>query len=655
MRVRLSLIMVALPLRALLAQCPDGSPPPCGRRPAAARAVLDPHAVAVLPFRVTTSDTLLGEGFAELLAAQFTGEGSPRAVDMATVLSSWRQAGGGLRAPLPRARAVSLGRELGAGLISEGSIVGLGNQVTVTTTLVAVPGGEVRGQAASISGPADSLDALLRRTTTALLASIGGQAGGPAARFTDSPAAMRAYLEGLSAWRRGRLDTAAAAFDRAIAEDSSFAQARFRRYLAANWGVNGALPNGRYARLAWDRRDGLSIRERALLETLLGPNYPAPRLLETKVQARQQLAQRYPDSPDSWYFLGDMYFHYGRPVVPVQYLEFARDALEKSAAIDSQAEVLGHVVWTALLLRDTATLRRSWRAFDRTQADERWTLSWQAAATLHDAAGLQMLRRELAEMRSPPTVFSSVAAIGSPAPARDVDEMFDRLAATTGGQQEARAVLEFIRGLSAAVHGRPGAAERAWALSAPTLADEARIERDLEGDAEGMDVAGALDRAARGTDERLRCIAELWHRSHGDSATVDAEHWRSSSPHCARSLDVASLGYSRASDAEARLMVLDSTVHNTLSVATTEAYEAPVLARAWEQRGNPARAAVASRLAVNAVQDLRMEGRLSVLAGDTAAAVHAWRAWLALTTEAEPLLRPVRDSIQAQADRLEHR
>ena len=222
-------------------QCPDGSPPPCGAAPAARAVAVDPNRVAVLPFRVTTSDTLLGEGFAELLATQFTGEGSPRAVDMATVLSAWRHAGGGLRSPLPRSRAIGLARALGAGLVTEGSIVGLGSRVTVTASLVAVPGGEARGRTDPVTGPADSLDVLLQRTTTSLLASMGGQNTSPGMRFTDSPDAMRAYLEGLHAWRRGRLAEAAAAFDRAIAADSSFAQAWFQRYLAANWGFEGRV------------------------------------------------------------------------------------------------------------------------------------------------------------------------------------------------------------------------------------------------------------------------------------------------------------------------------------------------------------------------------------------------------------------------------
>src|SRR5882672_2540456 len=64
----------------LVAQCPDGTPPPC----AGARAP-DVHRIAILPFRVTTADTLLGEGIPELLAAEFTGENGPRAVHMGTV------------------------------------------------------------------------------------------------------------------------------------------------------------------------------------------------------------------------------------------------------------------------------------------------------------------------------------------------------------------------------------------------------------------------------------------------------------------------------------------------------------------------------------------------------------------------------------------
>src|SRR5205085_354118 len=86
----------------LSAQCPYGSPPPCaGRRapPAAAAVTIDSNRIAVLPFRVATADSLLGEGIAELVAAEFQGSRGLRAVHMGSVLTAWRRAGGGLRSP----------------------------------------------------------------------------------------------------------------------------------------------------------------------------------------------------------------------------------------------------------------------------------------------------------------------------------------------------------------------------------------------------------------------------------------------------------------------------------------------------------------------------------------------------------------------------
>src|SRR6185295_18282693 len=101
--------------------------PPCRQAPAPVRSVpVDPRRVAILPFRVTTADSLLGEGFAELLAQEFTGEGGPRAIEMSTTLNSWRRAGGGLRSPLTQDSARAVSRRLGAGILCEGTIVGLG-------------------------------------------------------------------------------------------------------------------------------------------------------------------------------------------------------------------------------------------------------------------------------------------------------------------------------------------------------------------------------------------------------------------------------------------------------------------------------------------------------------------------------------------------
>src|SRR5262245_53955376 len=125
----LALIAMAAVSRTADAQCANGSPPPCPVAPQAPRLPpLDANRIAVLPFRGTTADSLLGEGFAELLAPEFTGEGAPRSVDMATTLSAWRLAGGGLRSPLAQDAALRLARSLGAGIVAQGSIVGVGQR-----------------------------------------------------------------------------------------------------------------------------------------------------------------------------------------------------------------------------------------------------------------------------------------------------------------------------------------------------------------------------------------------------------------------------------------------------------------------------------------------------------------------------------------------
>jgi hypothetical protein len=475
---------------------------------------------------------------------------------------------------------------------------------------------------------------------------------------------MRAYLEGLSAWRRGRLGGAAEAFDRAIADDSAFAQARYRRYLAANWGVPGRIPTSGYARLAWDRRAALSERERLTLETLLGPRYPAPRLLEERFSARRSLTERLPDSPDAWYFLADYYFHYGRAVEPTRFLDLARVGFERSAAIDSQATSLSHLVWTGIVTQDTALLRRTWPALERTDDAPRWILGWLAAATAGDAATLAALRRRPVDRADDPEALQGAfAAGGAVVPPALVDEMFERwLAATTS--DASRSAVQLYRGFALAMTGRPAAAERVWATlptAAAHQADELRLQLDLSGEAVGIDVGGGGRRLAEAVTRdsavtrRAACLLALWRHERGDTTPVDPERYRAVRPRCAQALEAAALGRSLANEAETRLLVLDSLLHNAMSTQLSEWYDAPVIAHAWERRGQPARAAAASRHAIAFNSGLRLEGRLAAVAGDTVGAISAYRRWLRLTTYAEPVLQPRRDSVRAELARLEGR
>jgi hypothetical protein len=85
-----------------------------------------------------------------------------------------------------------------------------------------------------------------------------------------------------------------------------------------------------------------------------------------------------------------------------------------------------------------------------------------------------------------------------------------------------------------------------------------------------------------------------------------------------------------------------------------------VLARAWESRGDYRRAASAARLilegqgapSIARATGARMEGRLSLLAGDTTGAIAAYQRYLDLRRDAEPVLIPQRDSVRAELAKL---
>src|SRR5690242_9210563 len=200
MRVVPPLVLLACLARFAAAQCPDGSPPPCAPLSLAAP---DPGRIAVFPFHVTTTDSLLGEGVAELIAGELTGEGGPRAVHMGTALRTWRRAGGGLRSPLGHAAEMRAAADLGAGLVLEGSVVGLGQRLTLSAQVVSVPSGTVH-RASLVSGLPDSLPRLIERLAAEVLAVSGASRRVSPQRLSESPAAVRAYIEGLAQFRRGR-------------------------------------------------------------------------------------------------------------------------------------------------------------------------------------------------------------------------------------------------------------------------------------------------------------------------------------------------------------------------------------------------------------------------------------------------------------------
>ena len=637
------------------AQCADGSPPPCVSRPAPAPArQIDRNVVAVLPFHVTTSDTLLGEGFAELLTSEFTGEsGAPRALDMGTVLADWRRSGGRPRVPLPRERALAIARTLGAGLMTEGSIVGLGRQITVTARLYEVPSGRPIGEGTRVQAHADSLDTALRQTASNLLASYGApRSAAVGARFTSSPEAMRSYLQGLVEYRRGRLSRSSAAFEQAIALDSTFAQAIYRRYWLQFWSQPPVIRNAQI----WGVRQRLSTLERSIVEVILGPNFPDTATTPEIVNGAVRLAATMSDSPEALFFAGDELYHYGPSIDASDHLERARDFMLRAYRVDSQATTLRHLVEIASYLRDTALLRQSIAPMLRSEDPSHQVYAWIAAAQIGDTLTLARVRRELTT-EGMNNRFTSLAQLPA-LPHKLMDELYDRWERALPTPEAQRAFRQGALAAILATQGRLREASEASVGQRETLLLMA-LANAIPG-ASADTLAQTLLGGRQANDVALRrrqCWVALTQLQRGDTTITPPANGDAG---CTWAYELVRLTkspqFSRIALAE------HEAAYRARFSFGVRGYEAYLLAQAWEKLGDPRRALAAIRLrsaggiALPAAPWVWYdEGRLALAAGDTVGAIRAYRNYADYMASADANFAERRAHARAEVARLTRR
>ena len=145
-----------------------------------------------------------------------------------------------------------------------GSIVATGTQVRLSADLYGADGKNLAR--AQEDGSSDSVLALVDSLSLRLVREIWqSNEPVPSVRVsgltTGSLAAMREYLVGEQAYRRSTWDSAAAAFTRAIALDSTFALAHYRLATTVGWAGGLGLADGLKASDAARRfSDRLSVR-----------------------------------------------------------------------------------------------------------------------------------------------------------------------------------------------------------------------------------------------------------------------------------------------------------------------------------------------------------------------------------------------------------
>jgi TolB-like protein len=205
----------------LSAQCPDGTPPPCGARAGPAA-----HSVAVLTFENVTRDTAaqyLAEGLADQIYTRLGG------VTRLTMIS--RTAVRRLRSP-EQLSVQQLGRTLNAAYLVNGSIRVAGGRVRVSAEALRAATGESVWSAA-FDRAGDELIGLEEAIATEVAAGVAGRLSPQErstlrSRVTSNSRAYEQFLRGnvlLARRSGGALRDAIAAYQAATAADQDFADA----------------------------------------------------------------------------------------------------------------------------------------------------------------------------------------------------------------------------------------------------------------------------------------------------------------------------------------------------------------------------------------------------------------------------------------------
>ncbi len=679
-------------------------------------AKLDPDLIAVIPFRVGGAPTLgyLREGMIDLVAAKLSGEGGTRAADPRSVMNAWRRTAGSDQEDLPVHTALELARRLGAGQLLLGGLVGTSNHLVLSASIITVRDGKTSAQA-NVEGAADSLPLLVDRLVAQLITAKTGREQEHTGLLQTPLPALRAYLEGQAAYRRGDYGESVARFERALELDSTFALAGLALASAAGWATApGAARRG--LERAWAGHDRLSARDRALLIAEVGPRYPEPSPLAEYLAAWERAVDLAPDQPDRWYELGDVYFHDGPYLRIDSSQQRAAEAFRRAIALDSGTAPLGHLLEIALLHGDTGTVRRLGALYlaRDSAGDVADFYRWRIATGLHDAPALQALRARSAQMdlQSLWRIMNFAALDGSHLD--DADRAAIAVRSRAGSGSEWQRSKLYLRAFELN-RGRPQAA-----LADTATADELeygphaglyqRVLDALYGDgdsASGAQAAAEVIRSASrpqgaGPTERATryadlCVGELWRIEHGESGSASQAITRlrrarapGDSPQvlaintvCATILEAMSAAALHRPDAAAALDLLDSVIRTgpgglrngpaiafTLSpgfIKTTigitpvgfEDFANLIVARLREQQGDLRAALEAVRRRSYAYHrteyvaaHLREEGRLAALTGDQAGAVRAYQHYLALRSDPEPALSSEVEQVRTELAKL---
>ena len=228
---------------SVVAQCPDGSPPPCDSRrtaplsalPKRVNPPLSDNTWIVLPFNNVTRapDTeWLSDASVNLLSMDLSRWQDVHVIDDRRVADFMRE--------IPKAAKVSfndgvtVAKRAGAGRLVIGDVLKVGSTTTVTATVYGVRNGKEIRSARAMTAIPDSLMPLFGKLARGLLAVPATDAhvgsGG-----TDRVDAYQEYIAGVQALNKFDAATAKKHFDEALKLDTSFALAHYKWAIASQY------------------------------------------------------------------------------------------------------------------------------------------------------------------------------------------------------------------------------------------------------------------------------------------------------------------------------------------------------------------------------------------------------------------------------------
>jgi hypothetical protein len=221
----------------------------------------------------------------------------------------------------------------------------------------------------------DRMDRLTDSLAVRLLRELGRSRRLPAFREarlgSASFPALKAFLAGEQWFRRAAWDSAAAAYKQAIALDSTFPLPFRRLSRVQAFATNTILDSlsVAYALRAGALNHGLGPRDSLLLaaESLTAAvNETFPRGEWSTLRRLHAMAlettRRYPDDPESWVLLGEVYYHYGSALHTGR--RGSLEAFDRAIALDSSfAPSYIHPIEDAFLLDGWEAGRRYTRAY----------------------------------------------------------------------------------------------------------------------------------------------------------------------------------------------------------------------------------------------------------------------------------------------------